>query len=96
MTVSAAAQSGSSSTSTATSATSSALTQNTQFLQILMTELQHQNPLSPTDVNTFVSQLTSYSSLEQQITTNSKLDSINSLLSSATAAFLNDASSKSS
>lgn len=48
----------------------------TQFLSILLTQMQHQNPLDPMDTKEFTGQLAQFSSLEQQITTNSKLDSL--------------------
>ena len=35
------------------------------FLQLLVSQLQNQDPLNPTDSTEFVSQLTSYSQLEQ-------------------------------
>ena len=37
------------------------------FLKLLVSQLQNQNPLDPTDPTAFVSQLTSYSQLEQLI-----------------------------
>jgi flagellar basal-body rod modification protein FlgD len=37
------------------------------FLQLLVSQLQNQDPLNPTDSTEFVSQLTSYSQLEQLI-----------------------------
>ena len=37
------------------------------FLTLLVSQLQNQDPLNPTDSNQFVSQLTSYSQLEQLI-----------------------------
>jgi flagellar basal-body rod modification protein FlgD len=37
------------------------------FLKLLVSQLQNQDPLNPTDSNQFVSQLTSYSQLEQLI-----------------------------
>ena len=43
------------------------LTDKTTFLRLLVSQLQNQNPLSPVDGNQFVSQLTSYSQLEQLI-----------------------------
>ena len=94
MTVTAASNGGAATSGTAPAAASPGSLNSNQFLQILMTELEHQNPLSPTDVNQFVTQLTGYSSLEQQINTNAKLDKITSLLSSATSLFLNGASSQ--
>jgi flagellar basal-body rod modification protein FlgD len=37
------------------------------FLKLLVSQLQNQDPLNPTDSNQFVSQLTAYSQLEQLI-----------------------------
>lgn len=37
------------------------------FLKLLVSQLQNQDPLNPTDSTQFVSQLTSYSQLEQLI-----------------------------
>ncbi len=47
-----------------------------QFLSILLTQMQHQNPLDPMDTKEFTGQLTQFSALEQQIDTNSKLDGL--------------------
>ncbi len=61
----------------ATSATGSAQTSLTSnyndFLKLLMTQLQNQDPTSPMDTNQFTSQLVQYSSVEQQIATNTSL-----------------------
>ena len=35
------------------------------FLKLLVAQLQHQDPMNPTDNNEFMSQMTSYSTLEQ-------------------------------
>jgi len=43
------------------------------FLQMLMTQLQNQDPTSPMDANQFTSELVEFSSVEQQINTNSSL-----------------------
>lgn len=43
------------------------LADKTTFLRLLVSQLKNQNPLSPVDGNQFVSQLTSYSQLEQLI-----------------------------
>ena len=51
-----------------------------QFLGILLTQMQHQNPLDPMDTKEFTGQLAQFSSLEQQISTNVKLDSLLSSL----------------
>lgn len=47
-----------------------------QFLSILLTQLENQNPLDPMDTKEFTGQLAQFSSLEQQIDTNQKLDSL--------------------
>jgi len=68
---------GSATPAAATSATGSAqksLTSNyNDFLKLLMTQLQNQDPTSPMDTNQFTSQLVQYSSVEQQIATNTSL-----------------------
>jgi flagellar basal-body rod modification protein FlgD len=43
------------------------------FLKLLMTQLQNQDPTSPMDTNAFTSQLVQYASVEQQINANSNL-----------------------
>lgn len=43
------------------------------FLKLLMTQLKNQDPTSPMDTNQFTSQLVQYSSVEQQIATNTSL-----------------------
>ena len=43
------------------------------FLKMLMTQLQNQDPTSPMDTNQFTSQLVQFSSVEQQINTNASL-----------------------
>ncbi|MDY0029202.1 MAG: flagellar hook capping FlgD N-terminal domain-containing protein [Pseudobdellovibrionaceae bacterium] len=66
-----------SSSSTATdNAAAEAEKLRTQFLSILLTQMQHQNPLDPMDTKEFTGQLAQFSSLEQQINTNVKLDSL--------------------
>jgi flagellar basal-body rod modification protein FlgD len=60
--------------STAPGAAQTTLGSNYQtFLKLLMTQLQNQDPTSPLDTNQFTSQLVQYSSVEQQIATNSNL-----------------------
>lgn len=70
-------------TSTSTSTASSSLT-SSDFLTLLVTELQNQNPLDPTSTTDFMTQLTSYANFDQQQTLNSNLSSLatsfNSLL----------------
>jgi len=59
---------------------SALLSQNfNTFLTLLTTQLQNQDPLSPLDTNQFTQQLVSFSEVEQQINTNSNLQSLISL-----------------
>lgn len=46
------------------------------FLQLLTTQLQNQDPSKPLDSTEFVSQLASFSAVEQQINTNKKLEQL--------------------
>ena len=74
-TAAAAAATSSSSTTTPNALTS--LTNNfTDFLNLLLTQLKNQDPSTPMDSNTFTSELVQFSSVEQQITTNSSLTSL--------------------
>ena len=52
------------------------------FLTMLTTQLQHQDPLSPTDSTQFTNQLVLYSEVEQGIQTNSNLTKLIGLQSS--------------
>ena len=47
-----------------------------QFLQLLVAELQNQDPTSPADPTQYMGQLASFSQVEQQVQTNSKLDTM--------------------
>lgn len=51
------------------------------FLTLLTAQLRNQDPLSPLDSTQFVEQLASFSAVEQQIQTNSKLDALADRLS---------------
>ena len=53
------------------------------FLQLLVAQLQNQDPLQPADGLQFVSELAEFSSLEQAVQMRQDLDSINSDLSAA-------------
>ncbi len=46
------------------------------FLQLLTTQLRNQDPLEPMDTNQFTQQLVQFSGVEQQIRTNSYLESL--------------------
>ena len=47
-----------------------------QFLTLLTTQLQNQDPLSPMDTTEFTNQLVAFTGVEQQINTNQKLDDL--------------------
>jgi flagellar basal-body rod modification protein FlgD len=74
---------GSSSTSTAAGTNALASQQiagNFQsFLQLLTTQLQNQNPLSPLDTNQFTQQLVEFAGVQQQLNTNDSLATLVSL-----------------
>lgn len=80
------ASSGSTSSSNSTSSSSSSasslnsLADEQTFLQLLVAQLQNQDPSDPQDGTQFVSQLAQFSSLEQEIQMRTDLDSINSTL----------------
>ena len=57
------------------------------FLQLLTTQLKNQDPSSPMDTNQFTQQLVEYSQVEQQIDTNTNLQSLISQGSSQSAAY---------
>ena len=72
---------GSSTASTTSSTTSSNSTATptlgyNDFLQLLLAQMQNQDPLNPTDSTEYVSQLASFSNVEQGINMNSKLDQL--------------------
>ena len=46
------------------------------FLNLLMTQLQNQDPTSPVDTNQFTQELVQFSQVEQQINTNSSLNTL--------------------
>jgi flagellar basal-body rod modification protein FlgD len=48
----------------------------TEFLQLLVAELKNQDPTSPTDPTQYMSQLASFSTVEQQVQTNATLDAL--------------------
>ena len=51
------------------------------FLQLLVAQLQNQDPTQPMDSTAYMSQLSSFSQVEQQVAGNAKLDSLLSALS---------------
>jgi flagellar basal-body rod modification protein FlgD len=79
----------SSSTSTSSSATNSALdplANEQTFLQLLVAQLQNQDPTQPQDGTQFIAQLAQFASLEQEVEMRTDLDSINSVLTAQAAA----------
>jgi flagellar basal-body rod modification protein FlgD len=81
MTVSAATGVTGTNTSTAsTNSTNAASRANAlsydEFLTLLVAQLKNQDPTNPTDPTQFVSQMASFSAVEQQLNTNSKLDTL--------------------
>lgn len=78
----AAANTSSTATTTASSAGNAlgSLTSNySDFLSLLTTQLQNQDPTSPMDSSQFTSELVSFSGVEQQINTNTNLSQLVSL-----------------
>jgi len=57
----------------------------TTFLQLLTTQLQNQDPLSPLDTNQFTQQLVEFAQVEQQMKSNDQLTSLVALEKSAVA-----------
>ena len=74
----------SNSTSTSTTSNTDALANKSVFLQMLVAQIQNQDPLNPTDSSTFMTQLAQFSSLEQLIGIKTDLDSIQTNISAAT------------
>ena len=57
----------------------------TAFLQLLTTQLKNQNPLDPLDTNQFTQQLVQFAQVEQQLKSNSQLETLVSLQKTAQA-----------
>lgn len=72
-------------TSANTNAASTANVDYQSFLKLLVAQMQNQDPTAPMDATQYVSQLATFSQVEQTIQTNNKLDSLlqSSVLSQA-------------
>ena len=62
--------------STASATAAGATVNYNEFLKLMVAELKNQDPTQPTDPTQFMSQLASFSQVEQQIKTNTKLDTM--------------------
>jgi len=78
--------SGTSSTTASNAANNAEIASNfTEFLQLLTTQLQNQDPLSPMDTNQFTQQLVMFAQVEQQMNTNNSLSTLVTLQQGAQA-----------
>jgi flagellar basal-body rod modification protein FlgD len=73
---SSAASSASSATSSAATSSTDQLTNESTFLQLLVSQIQNQDPLNPTDSIQFVGQLVQFSQLEQLLGINKGVQSL--------------------
>ena len=78
-TANAASSASSGSSSTSSDALSSLTSNYNQFLTLLTTQLQNQDPTSPMTSDTFTSELAQFAGVEQQIQTNTNLTQLLSL-----------------
>ncbi len=77
--------SGSSSSSSASNSINGLANENT-FLQLLVAQIQNQDPLNPTDSTTFLTQLAQFSQLEQLIDINSAITNLPGAIAADTSA----------
>jgi flagellar basal-body rod modification protein FlgD len=70
----------SNSSSSASNSVLDPLANEQTFLQLLVAQLQNQDPTQPQDGTQFVAQLAQFASLEQQVEARTDLDSIKTLL----------------
>lgn len=66
----------STSSSTSSSTTTTATVDYTEFLQLLVQELKNQDPSNPSDPTQFVSQIATFSNVEQAVQSNATLTSL--------------------
>jgi len=64
--------------STVDPTSTSSLTNETTFLKLLMAQVQNQDPMNPTDSTQFVGQLVQFSSLEQLLSINQGIQTLDS------------------
>ncbi len=72
--------------SSASSSASQVTNAYNTFITLLTAQLQHQDPLNPTNTDTFTQELIQLSGVEQQLTTNQTLSSMNTDLTTITQA----------
>lgn len=72
--------SGTQSSSAQSASTSDSMVSEQTFLQLLVAQLENQDPLNPQDGTQFVAQLAQFSALEQQVQMRQDLDSIKGAL----------------
>ncbi|NPU69651.1 flagellar biosynthesis protein FlgD [Bradyrhizobium sp. 83012] len=82
MTVSATSSSTTTTSSTSSSSDSRTTLSSSDFLQLLVSELQNQDPLNATSVTDFINQMTSYANFTQQQSINTSMNSLASSFSS--------------
>ena len=85
----------SSSSSTSSSTSSTDVTTN-EFLQLLIAQLQNQDPLSPMDNSQFVTQLATFNSLEQLMSINKAVTTLADASSNSSTSSNSSASSSTS
>lgn len=74
------------SSSTTTASDTASLSSNYEmFMTLLVTQMQNQDPLNPTDTSTFTQQLVQYSQVEQQIKSNAYLADLKALATTQNA-----------
>jgi flagellar basal-body rod modification protein FlgD len=75
MQVDSATSSSSTASTSSTKSASGTIDYNT-FLQLMIAEMKNQDPTNPTDTSQYMSQFAQFSTVEQGIQTNNKLDSL--------------------
>lgn len=85
-----------SSSSSSSSTSSLSAPSEEMFLQLLVSQLQNQDPLNPTDSTQFVSQLAQFSDLEQTIAIRTDTDTMAGYMTQAAQNAANAASSATS